>query len=134
MTHQEVVSRLGAPDEEGVSGFYSYMYYDNDCGKKCGMDDLVVLEKGIVVDAIFRSKNRTFTGVSSSPRDLPPVPAAHFTPEPPRLATHDDSVHAGGIVFAEPRAQLQPSRYVHIMPNHADSARMVSKGDTAAPH
>jgi hypothetical protein len=134
MTQQEVISRLGPPDEQGVAGFYSYFYYDNDCGKKCGMDDLVVLEKGIVVDAIFRSKNRVFTGVSSSPHDLPPVPAAHYTPEPLRAANHEDSAHQGGIVFAEPRAPLHAPQYVTIVPNRADSAKMASKVDSQAPH
>jgi hypothetical protein len=134
MTQQQVVSRLGPPDEQGVAGFYSYFYYDNGCGKKCGMDDLVILEKGIVVDAIFRSKNRVFTGVSSSPHDLPPVAAAHYTPEPLRAANHEDSLHQGGIVFEEPRAPLHAPLYVQIVPNHADSAKMASKVDTQTPH
>ena len=39
----------------------------NGCEKKCGMNDLVVLDSGKVVDAVFRSSDRKYTGTSSSP-------------------------------------------------------------------
>ncbi len=127
MTHEQVLTRLGSPSEERVTGSFDYMYYENNCGQKCGMDDLVILDNGIVTDAVFRSKERVFTGVSSSPHDLSPMPASHYAPAPIRAATAEDSAHRGGIVFA-PRAPAQPSQYARIVPNHADSARMASPG------
>jgi hypothetical protein len=134
MTHDQVVTRLGAPEEERVSGSYDYMYYENQCGQKCGIDDLVILEKGIVTDAVFRSKTRVFTGVSSSPHDLPPSPPTHMGAVPIRASTAEDSANRGGIVFA-PRTDAPYAKYDRVVPNHADSARMVSPnpGAPSAP-
>jgi hypothetical protein len=132
MTRDQVVTRLGTPSGESHFGSYTYLFYENGCAIKCGIDDVVVLDKDIVADAIFRSPKRTFSGVSSSPEELPPVAAGHYTPEPIRASTSDDSAHRGGIVFAEPRTPLQPPRYVRIVPNHADSARLSSHGPTSS--
>jgi hypothetical protein len=44
------------------------MLYRNGCEKKCGMNDVVVLDSGKVVDAVFRSASRKYSGDSSSPR------------------------------------------------------------------
>jgi hypothetical protein len=41
--------------------------YSNKCGKKCGMQDIVILDHDVVVDAVFRSPDRHYTGTSSSP-------------------------------------------------------------------
>jgi hypothetical protein len=135
MTRDQVVERLGEPSEESHTGSFTYLMYDNECGQKCGMDDLVILERGTVTDAIFRSGKRTYTGTSSSPRPLPPSPPAHFAPEPIRASTPADSVNRGGIVIMGPRPPARPSRYVRVTPNHADSARMASgsSGSPAAP-
>jgi len=124
MTREEVTARLGQPSEESHFGSFTYLFYDNGCARKCGIADVVVLDKNIVTDAIFRSPKRTFTGVSSSPQALPPVQLGRFTPEPIRAATADDSAHRGGIVFVEPRSPIQPPRYTRIVPNQADSAHM----------
>jgi hypothetical protein len=83
-----------------------------------------VLEKNIVTDAMFRSAKRAFTGVSSSPQALAPAPADHSGPEPLRASNADDSARRGGIVFATRSPIAQPPRYVRIVPNRADSARM----------
>jgi hypothetical protein len=127
MTHDQVISRLGGPDEEAVSGSYDYMYYENGCGKKCGIDDLVILENGIVTDAVFRSKTRVFTGVSSSPKDLPPAPPLHYAPAPIQAAAPGESAR-WGIVFADPRTPVRPPLYVRIVPTHADSVKMQNSG------
>jgi hypothetical protein len=133
MTRDQVVTRLGTPDTESHFGGFTYLFYENGCIVKCGIDDVVVLDKDIVTDAIFRSPKRVFTGVSSSPQGLPPIPASHFMPEPIRASTSDDSAHRGGIVFAEPRAPMQPPRYTRIIPTHADSARMGVGNRPVAP-
>ena len=56
----------------------------NACGRSCGMNDLVILRRDSVVDAIFRSPNRHYTGQSSSPQEArPQVSARKATPSPP---------------------------------------------------
>ncbi len=124
MTRDEVVARLGTPSGESHAGSFTYLFYDNGCAARCGIDDVVVLERNIVTDAMFRSRKRAFTGVSSSPQELSAAPAGHVGPEPLRASTSDDSAHRGGIVFAQPHPIAQPPRYVRIIPNRADSARM----------
>lgn len=72
MSKAEVIERLGKPVGERQSGQYSYLFYRNGCEIKCGMQDLVILQDDMVIDAIFRSPNRTFTGASSSPMGVTP--------------------------------------------------------------
>jgi hypothetical protein len=128
MTKEQVVDRLGAPSEERHSGSFTYLMYDNECGQKCGMDDLVVLERGVVTDAVFRSGKRTYTGQSSSPLALQPSAPSHFAPAPIRASTPDDSAHRGGIVLMGPRPPARPPSYVRLVPNHADSMRLMPSG------
>lgn len=126
MTRDQVIDRLGEPSEESHAGSFTYLMYDNECGQSCGMDDLVVLERGIVTDAIFRSGKRVYSGTSSSPKALPPTAPTHFAPEPIRASTPADSAHRGGIVLMGPRPPARPPRYIRVTPNRADSARMAS--------
>ena len=145
MTREQVEERLGTPSGESHAGSFTYLFYENDCARTCGIDDLVVLERNTVTDAIFRSPRRTYTGISSSPHALQPVPADHFAAAPLRASTADDRAHRGGIVCQEPRAPLRAPQYIRIVPNHADSARWVGSmssprtaaapdGSSAAPH
>ncbi len=67
MTHDQVVSKLGKPSSEHSDGNKTYLYYPNGQEKKMGMSDMVALEDGKVVDAVFRSSARKYTGQSSSP-------------------------------------------------------------------
>jgi hypothetical protein len=141
MTKDQVLDRLGNPSVESHSGSFTYLTYANECGQKCGMDDLVVLERDVVTDAVFRSGKRTYTGQSSSPSALQPaVPAsvapARIAPAPIRASTPDDSAHRGGIVLMGPRPPARPPSYVRLVPNHADSARLLQSGakrDSAPP-
>ena len=143
MTRDQVIYRLGEPSEESHAGSFTYLMYDNECGQACGMDYLVVLERGVVTDAIFRSGNRVYSGTSSSPKALPPTPPAHFAPEPIRASTPADSAHRGGIVLMGPRPPARPPGYIRVSPNRSDSARMASgtspptgagaRADTSAP-
>ena len=68
MTRAQVVERLGQPLSSRSFESFTYLLYKNGCEKKCGMNDLVVLDSGKVVDAVFRSPNRKYTGASSSPK------------------------------------------------------------------
>lgn len=94
MTRDQVVSKLGQPLSSHSKDAFTYLFYKNGCEKTCGMNDLVVLDSGKVIDAVFRSAARKYTGTSSSPRMIPkkeatktPVKAvpktAPKTPPPP---------------------------------------------------
>jgi outer membrane protein assembly factor BamE (lipoprotein component of BamABCDE complex) len=73
MSKQQVVAKLGKPASEHSKGTTTYLYYTNGQEKKMGMSDMVALENDKVVDAVFRSSQRKYSGKSSSPA---PVPAA----------------------------------------------------------
>jgi hypothetical protein len=75
MNHAQVVAALGEPVNSRTANEYTYLFYPNSCGKGCGMNDLVVLRRDSVVDAIFRSPSRHYTGTSSSPEEATPVVA-----------------------------------------------------------
>lgn len=77
MTRAEVVAALGTPATQRTAAEYTYMFYPNSCGRECGMNDLVILKHDRVSDAIFRSPNRHYTGVSSSPAEARPAVATH---------------------------------------------------------
>jgi hypothetical protein len=71
MTRAQVVAKLGEPLSFRDFQSFTYLLYKNGCERKCGMNDLVVLDSGKVVDAVFRSPARHYTGTSSSPRMIP---------------------------------------------------------------
>jgi len=68
MTRAQVVAKLGEPMSTRTYEGHTYLLYKNGCERSCGMSDLVVLDSDKVVDAIFRSNARHYTGTSSSPR------------------------------------------------------------------
>ena len=72
MTRAQVIERLGKPATVRTYQGSTYLMYSNKCGKKCGMQDLVILEHDSVVDAVFRSPERHFSGTSSSPEATAP--------------------------------------------------------------
>ncbi|HKH93494.1 MAG TPA: hypothetical protein VKA54_16945 [Gemmatimonadaceae bacterium] len=80
MSRAKVVAALGAPTTERTVGEFRYLFYSNACGKRCGMNDLVVLKDDGVVDAIFRSSTRRYTGTSSSPAPISAKEAADRAP------------------------------------------------------
>ena len=67
MTADQVIAKFGEPATTRTFGSITYLMYKNECEKKCGISDLVVLDSGVVVDAVFRSPNHFYTGHSSSP-------------------------------------------------------------------
>ena len=80
MTKAQVVAALGEPATLRAVSDFTYLFYLNACGKQCGMNDLVILHADSVVDAIFRSPGRHYTGKSSSPAAIPPKVAARQKP------------------------------------------------------
>lgn len=76
MTKSQVIERLGAPAAERTSGAYTYLFYQNGRERTAGMSDLVILQNDAVVDAIFRSAAREYTGRSSSPEGVMPANSA----------------------------------------------------------
>ena len=99
MTREEVVARLGKPLNERSSGTHTYMFYRNGCEKTCGMNDLVVLEDGKVVDAVFRNGVRSYTGTSSSPAG---AQTAKSGASAASAAARVRKAGRGGIVIAQP--------------------------------
>lgn len=68
MTRAQVVAKLGEPMSTRTYEGHTYLLYKNGCERSCGMSDLVVLDSDKVVDAVFRSNARHYSGTSSSPR------------------------------------------------------------------
>ena len=87
MTQEQVVAKLGKPLSSRSYDGYTYLFYRNGCEKTCGMQDLVVLDSGKVVDAVFRSSKRHYSGTSSSPRMISAAEARHGTSESKPLNT-----------------------------------------------
>lgn len=67
MTEAEVRAAWGEPLTVRKIGEMTFLYFRNDCLRRCGTWDVVFLEGGQVVDAIVRDSNRRYDGVSSSP-------------------------------------------------------------------
>jgi len=70
MTKDQVIAKLGKPASEHSSGTKTFLYYANGQEKTVGMSDMVAIEDGKVVDAVFRSSSRKYTGMSSSPKPI----------------------------------------------------------------
>jgi hypothetical protein len=96
MSEAKVVERIGQPDASRATGDFKYLFYHNNCIKQCGMDDVVILQKDSVVDAMFRSAERTYTGKSSSPRSIPADVAARTRPAS-RDAQAAEVIQAGSV-------------------------------------
>ena len=73
MSREQVLAELGPPAVERTAGRYVYLLYANGCERTCGMQDLVILQDGTVVDAIFRAPGRSYSGTSSSPGSVAPA-------------------------------------------------------------
>jgi hypothetical protein len=73
MTEAEVRAAWGEPLTVRKTGDMTYLYFRNDCFRRCGTWDVVFLEGGQVVDAIVRDSHRRYDGVSSSPVERKPV-------------------------------------------------------------
>ncbi len=80
MSESQVVNVLGQPATKRKNGDRTFLFYANSCGKSCGVNDLVILTRDSVSDAIFRSPDRHYTGTSSSPESVSAKAAAQSAP------------------------------------------------------
>ena len=119
MSQAKVVERLGEPDATRAAGDFKYLFYRNGCIRQCGMDDVVILQKDSVVDAMFRSADRSYTGKSSSPRAIPADVAARSRPGA-REVPSGEVVQAG-----------TPTDTAHASSAGADTTHMSTKPDSA---
>jgi hypothetical protein len=109
MTRSQVVAALGEPATARTASEYSYLFYPNACGKACGMNDLVILRGDSVVDAIFRSPDRHYTGVSSSPTQIQPRTSAKPAPKKKAAAkTPATTEKAASTPAAKPKQMTPP--------------------------
>ena len=149
MSQAKVVERLGEPDATRSAGDFKYLFYRNGCIRQCGMDDVVILQKDSVVDAMFRSAERSYTGKSSSPRAIPADVAARTRPgardvpsgeveqagaprdTAPAKAPAADTTHISTKADSAPKAETKPEPTKRIKhrsttkpaPTQPDSAR-----------
>jgi hypothetical protein len=72
MTLAQVRAVWGEPLAVRTIGEHSYAFFANDCARACGMNDVVILERDQVVDAVVRDSRRRYAGVSSSPAGRTP--------------------------------------------------------------
>ena len=119
MSEAKVVERLGEPDATRSAGDFKYLFYRNGCIRQCGMDDVVILQKDSVVDAMFRSADRSYSGKSSSPRAIPAEVAARTRPGA-------REVPSGEVVQAGAPKDTAPTK-----PAGADTAHAAAKPDSA---
>ena len=138
MTRAQVVERLGKPKGVRSAGEYTYLFYNNGCLKRCGIDDVVTLQGDAVVDAIFRGAGRHYTGTSSSPQAL--TPAAARSPRRARgevggISTSDSTPVAGGahggFVVGSPAAGAASE--TPRAPRGARAARRPRRATTTRP-
>ena len=106
MTRAQVVAVLGAPATQRSANGFTYLFYRNTCGRSCGMQDLVILQKDSVSDAIFRSPNRHYTGASSSPAEVPPSAAPRPARKP--MTIHKDPVPTSPQAQPATPKQMKP--------------------------
>jgi hypothetical protein len=120
MTRAQVIERLGKPATIRTYQGSTYLMYANKCGKKCGMQDLVILEHDSVVDAVLRSPDRHYTGTSSSPEATAPNSR---TQRNQSLALPD--AQAGAAERVAPGTSHRPADSANTSTSHApaDSAR-----------
>ena len=104
MSRARVVAALGAPSTERTVADFRYLFYQNSCGKACGMNDLVILRNDSVVDAIFRSPSRHYSGSSSSPAPISAKDAADRAPSAGAAKS------SGGTIRMKPPAQANDAR------------------------
>lgn len=74
MSEAEVYALWGAPVGVRRAGEWTYLYFRNGCEWSCGTYDLVFLQSGKVVDAVLRWPGHNFSGQSTSPPGVVPLP------------------------------------------------------------
>lgn len=74
MSENEVYSLWGPPVGVRRAGEWTYLYFRNGCEYSCGTYDVVFLQNGRVVDVIHRWPGHRYSGQSSSPPGVVPLP------------------------------------------------------------
>jgi hypothetical protein len=141
MTKAQVIAALGEPATSRTVGEDSYLFYLNTCGKKCGMNDLVVLHADSVADAIFRAPDRHYTGKSSSPTAIPQSVASRAKPGTAGEAMKmpaDSTAKQTTRMKPAPPSDTRPSIPVHPAtvkpaPSTTKAAPATAKPTAAAP-
>ena len=135
MSEAKVVERLGAPDATRSAGDFKYLFFRNGCIKQCGMDDVVILQKDSVVDAMFRSAERSYSGKSSSPRAIPADVAARTRPGA-REVPSGEVVQAGAPKEAAPAngAEADSTHAANAKPDSATKATAKPAAAKRAKH
>lgn len=67
MPETDVVALWGPPSARRHAGNFTYLHYPNGCELTCGTTDIVILQDGLVVDAVVRWSGHGYSGQSSSP-------------------------------------------------------------------
>jgi hypothetical protein len=134
MTKAQVIEHLGTPASVKTADTLTYMFYANGCEKTCGMQDLVVLSRDKVIDAIFRDPRRKYTGESSSPNMVTAAEArkegaARKSGAAPTAAPKADSTPPTGGAMVLPTIKPPPAP---VAPPAAKSDTAPKKSDTAA--
>jgi hypothetical protein len=132
MSEAKVVERLGEPDATRSAGDFKYLFYRNGCIRQCGMDDVVILQKDSVVDAMFRSVERSYSGKSSSPRAIPADVAARTRPGA-RDVPSGEVVQAGAPKDTTPATTANADTSHAAVPN-PDSATTAAAKPAAPKH
>ncbi|MGH7700510.1 MAG: hypothetical protein ACREMJ_08360 [Gemmatimonadales bacterium] len=74
MSENDVYSLWGPPVGVRRSGEWTYLYFRNGCEYSCGTYDVVFLQNAKVVDVIHRWPGHAYSGQSSSPPGVVPLP------------------------------------------------------------
>ncbi|HVT38129.1 MAG TPA: hypothetical protein VHE78_03730 [Gemmatimonadaceae bacterium] len=80
MSKAQVIAKLGKPTVERSADTLTFLFYRNGVERRVGMSDVVTLTNDAVVDAVFRSGARRYSGKSSSPVAIPPEVARKQRP------------------------------------------------------
>jgi hypothetical protein len=132
MTREQVVAKLGEPLSSRSFNSVTYLFYKNGCEKTCGMNDLVTLDSGKVIDAVFRSPGRKYTGTSSSPRMISMAEAAKGT-EVPKPALKKPEPPKPEVKKAEPK-KAEPKKAEPKKPDaKKDSVKKAAPAKTPPP-
>lgn len=136
MSRAQVVAKLGEPLSTRSYEGHTYLLYKNGCERSCGMSDLVVLDSDKVVDAIFRSRARKYSGTSSSPRMIPATEARRGPEkaEPPMKVAKPAKPDAEKAAPAKPDAKkAAPAKAPAPMPEVIRPAPATKKPDATKP-
>jgi hypothetical protein len=74
MGERDVYSLWGPPVGVRRLGEWTYLYFRNGCEYSCGTYDVVFLQNGQVVDVVLRWPGHGYSGQSSSPPGVVPLP------------------------------------------------------------